>query len=53
MITFSRRALLWVNVLSFFHVKHNALHMVQRLGGLVVSVLATGPKVRGFKTGRG
>jgi hypothetical protein len=23
------------------------------LGGLVVSVLATGPKVRGFKPGRG
>jgi hypothetical protein len=24
-----------------------------RLGGVVVSVLATGPKVRGFKAGRG
>jgi hypothetical protein len=26
---------------------------VVALGGLVVSVLATGPKVRGFKPGRG
>jgi hypothetical protein len=25
----------------------------RRLGGVVVSVLATGPKVRGFKRGRG
>jgi hypothetical protein len=28
------------------------IHLVA-LGGLVVSVLATGPKVRGFKPGRG
>jgi hypothetical protein len=26
---------------------------VSRLGGVVVSVLATGPKGRGFKPGRG
>jgi hypothetical protein len=26
---------------------------LRRIGGLVVSVLATGPKVRGFKPGRG
>jgi hypothetical protein len=30
------------------------IHLVQvALGGLVVSVLATGPKVHGFKPGRG
>jgi hypothetical protein len=28
-------------------------HMVIALGGVVVSVLATGPKVREFKPGRG
>jgi hypothetical protein len=28
-------------------------NVVVALGGLVVSVLATGPKVRGFKPGRG
>jgi hypothetical protein len=27
--------------------------MQSRLGGVVVSVLATGPKDRGFKSGRG
>jgi hypothetical protein len=29
------------------------LHTSVVLGGVVVSVLATGPKVRGFKPGRG
>jgi hypothetical protein len=29
------------------------LELCVALGGLVVSVLATGPKVRGFKPGRG
>jgi hypothetical protein len=29
------------------------LQWSSRLGGVVVSVLATGPKVRGFKPGRG
>jgi hypothetical protein len=28
-------------------------HGLVALGGLVVNVLATGPKVRGFKPGRG
>jgi hypothetical protein len=41
-----------------FAVQHNLLKFVVlvffvALGGLVVSVLATGPKVRGFKPGRG
>jgi hypothetical protein len=37
-----------VGVLTFF------THVVGvALGGLLVSVLATGPKVRGFKPGRG
>jgi hypothetical protein len=28
-------------------------YLISRLGGVVVSVLATGPKDRGFKSGRG
>jgi hypothetical protein len=32
---------------------NNVRSQTLALGGLVVSVLATGPKVRGFKPGRG
>jgi hypothetical protein len=33
--------------------KSETTTQIVALGGLVVSVLATGPKVRGFKPGRG
>jgi hypothetical protein len=30
-----------------------SMYIISRLGGVMVSVLATGPMVRGFKPGRG
>jgi hypothetical protein len=33
--------------------KYKDIYFIVALGGLVVSVLATGPKVREFKPGRG
>jgi hypothetical protein len=43
------RPLTFHNMLDFFYGKE----LLVALGGLVVSVLATGPKVRGLKPGRG
>jgi hypothetical protein len=47
--THSRENLKSYFVFAFIH--GNYKHVA--LGGIVVSVLATGPKVRGFKPGRG
>jgi hypothetical protein len=33
--------------------EHCLIAIASRLGGVIVSVLAIGPKVRGFKPGRG
>jgi hypothetical protein len=47
---------IWAQIkpnLDFVFTQLDIVHKNVALGGVVVSVLATGPKVRGFKPGRG
>jgi hypothetical protein len=44
---------MWIKLAFNKQLSMEHLAILVALGGIVVSVLATGPKVRGFKPGRG